>query len=200
MVSTRNHPRNFPPPDTSPTKSGGSDASPASTTSSTAVATTRKRRSAPNKRHSGWVHAPSHLTIGWLLVSLPLVFWDIGYMLLRPHSMPGGSLHAPLWKPYALYGTVDLLYGWPAWEEKNGFAGAQSWMNVAESMFYVAYLWVVLKNGHDDGRKGGRGATVKSLGWLGRARIVGGKEAGIASVLGFSASVMTLSKTVLYGK
>ncbi|MCJ1254802.1 hypothetical protein MMC24_002618 [Lignoscripta atroalba] len=38
--------------------------------------------------------------------------------------MPGGWLHSPIWVPYALYGTVDYIYGFPAWEARNGFTAA----------------------------------------------------------------------------
>ena len=70
------------------------------------------RARAPGGRQQSktWSHTPSNLTLIWLAISLPLVIWDTGYTLLRPHSMPGGSLHWPLWKPYDLYGRVDHVY------------------------------------------------------------------------------------------
>lgn len=37
------------------------------------------------------------------------VLYDAGYILLRPHTMEGGSL-APFWAPYHYYQTVDLVY------------------------------------------------------------------------------------------
>jgi hypothetical protein len=39
--------------------------------------------------------------------------------------MPGGKFHSPIWTPYALYGTVDYMYGWPAWNAGIGFTAAQ---------------------------------------------------------------------------
>lgn len=53
---------------------------------------------------------------------------------MRPDSMPGGSLHW-IWKPYALYGTIDLTYGKM---EDTGWAEAQSVMNLVEA---GAQLW-----------------------------------------------------------
>src|SRR5690242_12203083 len=99
MVSTRSHPDQFPPPDLSPSKSSS-------------PATPSSRRGFPNGgdvfrdsgRSSTFAHAPTNLTLLWLIVSLPLVAWDTGYILLRPHSMPGGKFHWPLWVPYELYG------------------------------------------------------------------------------------------------
>ena len=111
MVSTRNHPSTFPPPDLSPSK-----------------ALTRS----PRYSRKSWIHVPNRLTLFWLLVSLPLVIWDTAYVLLRPYSMPGGALHAPIWTPYALYGTVDYIYGQKAWDEHNGLTAAQASLNFAD--------------------------------------------------------------------
>jgi hypothetical protein len=140
---------------------------------------------------SAWSHTPSATTLIWLLVSLPLVLWDCGYVLLRPHSMPGGKLHRPLWVPYELYGTVDYLYGFPALESRDGFTGAQGAMNVVETLAYAVYLYIAFAYGRPEMRKKGPVAL------LGRRKIVG-KEAGLAVLIGFAAAVMTLSKTVLY--
>ena len=180
MVSTRNHPKNFPEPEASPTKASPPEQA-------------RKRRSAPLRRR-GWTHEPSRLTILWLAVSLPLVVWDTGYVLGRPYTMPGGALHSPIWTPYALYGTIDHVYGWPAWEERNGWTAAQASLNVVETALYLAYLWIVAQNG----RGSAQGSNVFAR--LAAARPVPGSAAGLAVLIGFSASVMTLSKTGIYGR
>lgn len=132
----------------------------------------------------GWTHTPSTPTLLWLAVSLPLVAWDTGYMLMRPHTMPGGSLHWPLWVPYALYGEVDHMYGFKQWNLRNPFAAAQSLLNAAETLLYLVYLglWYAY------GRQTAPGAR----------RAVGGRVGGLAVLVGFSAAVMTVSKTVLY--
>ncbi len=96
--------------------------------------------------------------------------------------MPGGSLHAPIWTPYALYGTVDYIYGEKAWRENNGFTAAQASLNVLETVGYVAYLWVVWNKGE------GEGYTLPNA-W-----------GGVACLVGFALSVMTVSKTLLYGE
>ena len=131
-----------------------------------------------------WSHTPSTPLLLWLAISLPLVTWDTGYMLLRPHSMPGGSLHSPLWVPYALYGEVDGMYGFKQWDLKNPFAAAQSLMNVVETVMYLVYLWLWSSYGK----------PVVS----GNRKAIGGKIGGLTVLLGFSAAVMTVSKTVLY--
>lgn len=124
-------------------------------------------------------HTPTAATLLWLLVSLPLVTWDAAYVLLRPHSMPGGFLHSPLWVPYALYGEVDHVYGFKAWNAGDGFNGAQSSLNVMETLLYLAYVLIWYRN------KDARG-TVR------------GPKAARAVVLAYTAAVMTVSKTVLY--
>lgn len=141
-----------------------------------------------------WSHTPSFITLGWLAISLPLVIWDSGYVLGRPHTMPGGKWHAPIWTPYALYGTVDYFYGWPAIEEEEGWTGAQGMLNVVETAMYLVYLWIIYKHGRTEESKSGRGAPDDVAG----RRKLSGRYAAIAVVVAFSAAVMTLSKTVLY--
>jgi hypothetical protein len=88
--------------------------------------------------------------------------------------MEGGALHWPLWVPYRLYGTIDLVYGWFAFDKGMGFTGAQGMLNAIETAMYLVYLWLHFRS-EGTGRTG---AT--------------------AVLIGFSAAVMTLSKTVLY--
>lgn len=126
-----------------------------------------------------WSHKPTGLTLAWLAVSLVLVAWDTAYVLLRPHTMEGGFLHKPVWAPYRLYGTIDHVYGWKAWDAGSGFTGAQAAMNLVECVMYAAYL-LAWARGRD-----ARGA-------------ISGREAGAALLLGWGAAVMTLSKTTLY--
>lgn len=128
---------------------------------------------------SRWSHQPTLLSLVWLAVSLPLVAWDTGYVLLRPASMPGGSLHWPLWAPYELYGRVDHMYGEKQWQAGNGFTAAQGALNAIESALYLAYLALWWRGARPD-------------------RSVGGRAGALAVMLAFSAAVMTVSKTVLY--
>ncbi|CAI4218048.1 unnamed protein product [Parascedosporium putredinis] len=128
---------------------------------------------------SAWSHTPTALTLLWLAVSLPLVTWDTGYVLGRPLTMEGGSLHWPIWTPYKLYGEVDHIYGWKAFNAGNGFTSAQGTLNVIETVMYIAYVYLWNKNKAADGS-------------------VRGREGGLALLLGWGAALMTLSKTVLY--
>lgn len=155
-------------------------------------ARTATPRSPTTLKQSVWSHTPSPLTLLWLTVSLPLVAWDTGYVLLRPHSMPGGSLHWPLWTLYDLYGKVDHVYGFKAWDAGNGFTGAQGMMNLIETVLYGIYWGLWVKYGVYDGER------VEGTGGVMGKRRVGGKMGGLAVVVGFGAAVMTLSKTVLY--
>lgn len=180
MVSTRHHPREFP----SPQQAKELVKSPAPTTNGTA---------------KKWVHTPSAALTLWLVVSLPLVIWDTGYVLLRPHSMPGGSLHSPVWTPYALYGIVDHIYGWPAVHARNGFTAAQATLNVVETVAYIYYLWVVYRQGATVATGRGASKVQKGLMWfLTGDKVVAGQTGAIALLVAYSASVMTLGKTVLY--
>lgn len=184
MVSTRHHPSDFPPP---PTPS-----SPPS--SSTCISTNTGKR---------WMHTPATAVTLWLVFSTPLVLWDVAYVLLRPHSMPGNKLHSPIWIPYALYGTVDYIYGWPAFNDRNGFTAAQSVLNLVETVAYIYYLVAVYRYG-DTVASNGRGSqrkTKKGLRWfLGEEKVVSGRAGAIALMVAFSASLVTLSKTILYCK
>lgn len=131
--------------------------------------------------------------LGWLFISLPLVAWDTGYVLGRPHTMPGGWAHIPLWQPYDLYGRIDRVYGFKAWEAKNGFTGGQSFMNLVEMTLYMAYLSLWYLYATPDQRL----RHVSSGTGNGR-RVLRGRMAAAAVLICFSAAVMTLSKTVLY--
>ncbi|KAF6820650.1 hypothetical protein CMUS01_11521 [Colletotrichum musicola] len=167
MVSTRSTSRALP----------NHDISPPSTPPSRAIATMPATSAA-----SAWSHAPTSPTLLWLLISLPLVTWDTIYVLLRPWTMPGGSLHWPLWVPYALYGEVDHVYGWKAFNARSGFTSAQGFLNAVETAMYLWYIWVYVSRGKVEGGR----------------KTVGGRDGALAVVVGFSAAVMTLSKTVLY--
>jgi hypothetical protein len=115
-------------------------------------------------------------------------------VLLRPLSMPGGSLHWPMWVPYELYTRTDYVYGWKAFNEKNGFTAAQGSMNVPETLLYIAYLYLVYSRGTQSkyNRGGGKQEIFTQ-------RYVCGQSGALAVVFGFAAAVMTFSKTLLYG-
>ncbi|ERF72623.1 hypothetical protein EPUS_05677 [Endocarpon pusillum Z07020] len=197
MVATRRHPDgDFPDPNSSSPVSSPSKPSFPMTKQSQSPRSTSK--SHPQSTASGYVHqAPYSLTL-WLLFSLPLVLWDTLYVFFRPHTMPGGKFHSPIWTPYALYGTIDYVYGWPAWNEREGFTAAQASLNAVETVFYGYYLWVLWARARAPHGAGQR----KDIAWFvgaseeGRRKIV--ENGGVAVLLVFSGAVMTLSKTVLY--
>ena len=202
MVSTRHHPRPFPEP-TSPTgrSSNASSPAPPSPTSptpngSTVVAkprSTRKRKSTAAPGGRVYAHVIDPITVAWLFLSLILVQWDTFYIFLRPHSMPGGRVHSPIWQPYALYGTVDYIYGWPAWNDGVGFTAAQGALNIAESAMYAYYLLALRRAGEGTGWYRVWDASF----WSG-STVVEGEGMATAVLVLFAAATMTLSKTVLY--
>ncbi|KAI7850470.1 hypothetical protein BDC45DRAFT_487865 [Circinella umbellata] len=105
----------------------------------------------------------------WFFISSLVVLWDAGYCLLRPYSMEGGKWNL-LWLPYNLYGKIDKFYGIEALNEHDGFTAAQASMNLVETVLNFLYLWMA-----SDSQKSGR-----------------------ASLVGFSAAILTVAKTVLY--
>ena len=144
-----------------------------------------------------YAHKVPPMLLVWLYVSLPLVLWDTSYVFLRPHSMPGGKYHSPIWKLYALYGTVDYVYGWPAYDSHVGFTAAQASLNVVETAMYFFYLAAIYVNGSGNFFQT---RDVKSF-FLGEERnSVSGPGVASGVLYLFSAAIMTLSKTVLYCK
>lgn len=107
-------------------------------------------------------------------------------------------MHSPIWTPYALYGTIDYVYGWPAWNEGTGFTAAQSSLNAVETVMYGYYLWIVWTRARDP--KSGQG---KGMAWFVGASEEGRRkkavdDAALAVVMAFAGAVMTFSKTILY--
>lgn len=89
---------------------------------------------------------------------------------------------------------TDLIYGWKAINQNNGFTAAQASMNVLETLLYLHYLYLVYSHGT-------RAKTARAAGSpkvLNR-RSVHGQPGALAAATGFTAAIMTLSKTVLYG-
>jgi hypothetical protein len=215
MVSTRQHPRgDFPAVEPSPTKKNSrtSTASPAPMSppdfGSSSISLTKRAAAnvatavappSPSEiGEQGWCHTASNLTLLWLAVSVPLVLWDVLYMLLRPHTMAGGSLQWPIWKPYEVYAAIDYVYGWPGYESGDGFGAAQSALNAIETVLYGLYLMIIYNHGvptvAGTGFQAGRGSSALLAG----GRKVRGKNGNRALIIGFTAAVMTVSKTVLY--
>ncbi|KAI5465371.1 hypothetical protein BGZ63DRAFT_399846 [Mariannaea sp. PMI_226] len=131
----------------------------------------------------GWSHTPTPLTLLWLCVSVPLVIWDTVYMLGRPHTFEGGSIHWPLWVPYQLYAKIDYVYSPKAWDAHDGFSGAQSALNAVETVMYLFYMYSFF--------------TAPAVGSNAR-KALSGRAGAFALLVGFGAALMTLSKTVLY--
>lgn len=126
--------------------------------------------------------------------------------MLRPHSMPGGWAHAPIWSPYELYGRVDHTYGWKAYNANSGWTLAQGSINAVETLAYGLYLYLVYTYGEQEEVQGtgapdkedlpeGLGGKLRALG---EARTVYGRMAGAVTLLAYTAAQVTFWKTVLY--
>ncbi|RMZ85791.1 hypothetical protein DV737_g362, partial [Chaetothyriales sp. CBS 132003] len=157
----------------------------------------RKRNSTSTASAQTYTHTIDPLTILWLSISLPLVFWDTGYVMLRPHSMPGGKFHSPVWIPYGLYAGVDYVYGFPAWNNGVGFTAAQATLNVVETLMYCYYLYVLVARGKGTGWFV-KLWTQKFSATTGTAVTVKGQGVAFAVLVAYAAAVMTVSKTALY--
>lgn len=81
--------------------------------------------------------------------------------------MAGGKWHT-LWTPYALYQTIDLVYGSAALARYDGFTAAQAILNLVENATNITYLILARRN------------------------------SPIAVVVGFTAVLLTFWKTTLY--
>lgn len=104
-----------------------------------------------------------------------------------------------------MYGNVDYMYGFPAWNARNGFTAAQGAMNAFETAAYIYYLYVISKRvATGDGFY--RGLALKSLNVFARRDeedrekivIVGGSDVALAVLVCFAGAVTTVGKTVLY--
>jgi hypothetical protein len=69
----------------------------------------------------------------WFAVSIPVVLWDASFVLLRPDSMPGGSLSF-LYGSYETYIRIDGRYG----DLEDDFVVGQTLMNLLESALGIA--------------------------------------------------------------
>jgi hypothetical protein len=112
--------------------------------------------------------------------------------------MAGGAIQWPIWKPYEIYASIDHVYGWPGWENHDGFGGAQGLLNAVELVLYGLYALVIYN--HSVPTTGGTGLQLSEgvSKFLAGGRKVRGKTGNRALIIGFAAAVMTLSKTVLY--
>jgi hypothetical protein len=81
--------------------------------------------------------------------------------------MRGGDLQW-IWGPYALYETVDLVYGPEAFARGDGFTAAQALLNLVENALNITYLFL----------------------WR--------QKNPVAILVGYSAVLFTFWKTVLY--
>ncbi|XP_014554270.1 hypothetical protein COCVIDRAFT_28664 [Bipolaris victoriae FI3] len=217
MVTTRSRPQgDFPTSEPSPTKktprSRNSTASPAppdfgaspsgaASLAKRAVSNAFDKISPPAPAaidEPTWCHTASKVTLAWLSISWPLVLWDTLYILGRPHTMAGGALQWPLWKPYETYAAIDYVYGWPGWENHDGFGAAQGVLNAIELILYGIYALTVYNHGQP--AAGGTGVEVSKDkgGFFAGGIKVRGKSGNRAVLIGFTAAVMTLSKTILY--
>lgn len=114
--------------------------------------------------------------------------------------MPGGYL-SKIWYPYGMYGNVDKMYGFKAWNAHEGWTGAQGYINLLETAAYVTYLSLVYRYGEQEPRQGSGAPDRSAMGQfraLSESRTVYGKTAAGATLLAYSAATVTFWKTIIY--
>lgn len=73
----------------------------------------------------------------WIIISALIVFWDVMFVLLRPASLPEGSL-AFIWIPYAKYIQIDISYA----DMQNNFVITQAIMSLFEICIGIISLYL----------------------------------------------------------
>jgi len=109
--------------------------------------------------------------VAWLAVSTLVVLWDASYCLfVWPNIWTGGWDQPFYWlfTPYKKYATIDYVYGKYAFVNHEGFTRAQACMNLVESAFNFWYLYLV------------------------------SRKHVAATLIGFTGSLLTVGKTILY--
>lgn len=105
------------------------------------------------------------------------------------------------WYPYGGYGEIDKVYGFKAWDAHNGWTLTQTIGNLFETAVYVVYLYLVYKYGEQETTQG-TGAPDKSkmgrFSALSESRTMHGRIAALATLLAYTAAVVTTWKTVIY--
>ncbi|KAF9525401.1 hypothetical protein CPB83DRAFT_548281 [Crepidotus variabilis] len=77
----------------------------------------------------------------WFLLSHTIDAWDIAYILLRPHSLPG-SQYRWIWKPYDDLEIIDKNYDVQRfYEGKSTGLAAKAVLSIAEVLSAVIYLY-----------------------------------------------------------
>ena len=84
------------------------------------------------------------------------------------------------------YGAIDHVYGFPALDAGDGFTNAQALCNLIEATLNLEYIYLRHTSPRSS-RTTGTAAGVKGV-----------RYHGYAPLVGFAASLMTLSKTSLY--
>jgi hypothetical protein len=114
--------------------------------------------------------------------------------------MPGGKL-SWLWQPYGMYGEVDKVYGFKAYNAGEGWTATQAAVNAVETAAYFAYLYLVYAHGEQEPRQGSGAPDRSVMGQfraLSESRTVTGKVAAQATLLAYSAATVTFWKTIIY--
>ncbi|XP_065885867.1 uncharacterized protein [Dysidea avara] len=82
----------------------------------------------------------SRWPVVWFFLSALVVIYECGFVLLRPHTLPGGKFH-DFFTPYDEYIKIDKGYG----NIKDEFVWAGTWMNIIEVLLQFLTILLILR-------------------------------------------------------
>lgn len=133
-----------------------------------------------------FAHKPRYWIVVWSLVSLLSGWYDVLYVCLRPHSLPGGRWHAPFFKPMEQWAAFDNLYGAQACIQGDTILLTKISISCFEVCLHLAYLCQLA-------RPGALRSTLES-------RRVAGRFAPQIALCGLLAFVVQATKQMFYSR
>jgi len=94
-----------------------------------------------------FAHKPRYWIAVWSLVSFLSGWYDMLYVCLRPHSLPGGRWHAPFFKPMEQWAAFDNLYGAQACIQDDTVLSTKISISCFEVNLHLAYLCQLARPG-----------------------------------------------------
>ena len=83
----------------------------------------------------------------WLILDFPIILWDAMFLIMRPHSLPGGK-YSFIWcwgegqtSGYGAYIRADKIYG----DMSDPWSVAQMYGNLIEMVLQLYTVWLLIK-------------------------------------------------------
>lgn len=94
-----------------------------------------------------FTHTPRYKIAVWSLLSYFSIWYDVAYISLRPHTLPGGKWHGPVFKPMVRWAAIDNLYGEQAWNDNDTVLAAKANIGCFEANLHLIYLCHLVRAG-----------------------------------------------------